>query len=1125
MSIKYYANRVQETSTSIGSGNLVLSGAPLGYRTFVAGIGANNTFNYYIYRQDTNFEWEIGVGYILSSGGINQLVRQRVISSSNGNNLVGFTSGTKYVETIISEDRTNTSFTNIEQKSSSFSPAYIPATYIIDASSSNVQITLPAVSAQSDPIVLGFMLNKTSGNIYEQINAIQLIPNGIETIGGTASADVSILNDYLQIVSVPSQSGWLLLDPIQDATNPYGSEGTVQFKSGSAFSGVNQFTWDSSNKLLIGNSGVGTADIILPSSSGQTTIFNQNLRDNDLRVAGSGNSHLLFVDGGLNRVGINTSSVPDTLSINASSGSGLTISRSGVGPRILLSNTSVSGVTSNNVLGSIVIVGLNTSGSIVEYGAIKSIIENNSDGSESASLVLEGPNNGAIEQIAVFSPSGVTLGYNSQNFDGIVLGSASSNEGNNVVAGYFNNVCGENCVVLGDNSVLSSGTFGGSIGSNHAVSGTNIWILGGSGVTASGDNRTILALDDKNYFEIQKSGNVKYVTLTDKDSTFSIDNISILTSGVDQNLAFTFLNSSGIQKTGLILTSSLDNVVNNNEISSFTIKILSSGSPSTVLALDNSNVVVGDNSVSGNNMVFGFDNLVSNPNNVVMGKDISVTGSNNVLVGNNIDLGASATGITIVGRDNQCLSSGNLGIVIVGNTNTANEDYSVAIGVSNVSSGLYTTSCGYLNGVHGDYSVGIGDSNLVVSNYSVAIGRNNNLTTTDLAGSVFAMGIGNVSSISNTGITVGYLNSIYGSGGTILGASSSASGSNNYLVGNSLSSTGLNNILVGSNSSLSGTNSLIVGRNSSLSGTNNAIFGNSSSISGTNNFVLGNNNFLIGSGNTIIGNNRSVNGTGIIDIFASPTNGISCTPTGIYIYTDTGWTFDTDITVTGNGTFVSGIICSGTGYFGSNVTVLGNLNSSGISILTSGVSTLGDVIASGTGVFNSGVSTLRNVIASGTGVFNSGISTLGNISCSGTGVFNNSTINTLTLPSLATPTGQPFVSSLVLQSNQVFSITMAVSGVPASPVQLTASSADYQFLYPTGTTDLYLPNGTGLYLGKQFLIANMSTSPAINVYRSGSTSLITTIYAGYNSHFLHAGDNNWVRINNPAGYSYGLSQN
>lgn len=869
MSIKSYANRVRETSTTVGSGNLVLAGAPLGYRSFVSSIGADNKLTYYIYRSDTNFEWEIGVGYILSTGGVDQLVRERIVTSSNGGLAVGFTTGTKLIETIISEDRVNTSFINVEEKSSNFTPPYIPATYIIDASVTGVQVSLPAVAAEDDAIVLGFVLNKTIGSVDEQSNAIQLVASGTETIAGTGSIDVSILNDYLQIISVPSQSGWLLLDPIQDATNPYGNNGTVQFKYDNAFSGVNAFTWDSSNKLLIGNSGVASADIVLPASSSQTTIFNQNLYDNDLRIAGSGISHLVFVDGGLGRVGINTSSVTDTLSVNGSTGSGLTVSRSGVGPALTLNNTSVSGVTSNNIVGSVRFNGLSNTNSSVIYGSILSNIESNINNAEYSNVSIETLNNGAIEEIAVFSPSGVTLGSNSQNIDGVVIGAGSTNEGNNIVGGYFNNVCGENCVVLGDNVTLSSGTFGGAIGSNHAVSGTNLWILGGSGVTASGNNKTLVALDDDNYLEIQQSGNIKYSTLSDQDVSFVIENTSILLSGVNQDVTFTFNNSSGIMKTGLLIRSEINDIVSGTEDSSYVVKILASGNQSTILDLHTDSLVVGTNSTSGNNIVFGTNNLIGSGTNIVYGSDIVATGTNNILVGKYINLSSSSSNSTIVGQNNDCSSSGNLGIVMLGNGNEASEDYGILMGIDNATSGLYSVACGYLNGAHGDYSVSIGESNLINSNYSVAVGRNNNLDNTNLSASLFAVGVGNTANISNTGVLVGYLNEIYGSGGCVVGSNINASGLDNVALGNNIAVTGLDNIIIGNDVSFSG-NSTTLLQNTSIK------------ISGVTD-ITGN------ASNSLRVSTTGISVSGVTDIIANTNNSIRISTTGTYVKGNTGF--------------------------------------------------------------------------------------------------------------------------------------------------------------------------------------------------------------------------------------------
>lgn len=86
------ADRVKDTSTTTGTGSLTLSGsAPTGYVTFNAGIGQGPRFCYTIQIADES-EWEVGVGYLSAA---TTLVRERVMKSTNSNNAVNFSAGTK----------------------------------------------------------------------------------------------------------------------------------------------------------------------------------------------------------------------------------------------------------------------------------------------------------------------------------------------------------------------------------------------------------------------------------------------------------------------------------------------------------------------------------------------------------------------------------------------------------------------------------------------------------------------------------------------------------------------------------------------------------------------------------------------------------------------------------------------------------------------------------------------------------------------------------------------------------------------------------------------------------------------------------------------------------------------
>jgi hypothetical protein len=92
------ADRVQESSTSTGTGNMTLEGVyQTSYRTFASQMTTGDTCQYLIINTDADDEWEIGEGSYLLTGSSSYLVRTAIISSSNANATVTFTSGTKRV--------------------------------------------------------------------------------------------------------------------------------------------------------------------------------------------------------------------------------------------------------------------------------------------------------------------------------------------------------------------------------------------------------------------------------------------------------------------------------------------------------------------------------------------------------------------------------------------------------------------------------------------------------------------------------------------------------------------------------------------------------------------------------------------------------------------------------------------------------------------------------------------------------------------------------------------------------------------------------------------------------------------------------------------------------------------
>jgi len=89
-------DRVKQTSTSTGTGTINLSAsAETGFETFVAGIGDTNS-TFYCISHDGTSEFEVGIGTVTDAG-TDTLSRTTIISSSNSDNLVNFTAGTKTV--------------------------------------------------------------------------------------------------------------------------------------------------------------------------------------------------------------------------------------------------------------------------------------------------------------------------------------------------------------------------------------------------------------------------------------------------------------------------------------------------------------------------------------------------------------------------------------------------------------------------------------------------------------------------------------------------------------------------------------------------------------------------------------------------------------------------------------------------------------------------------------------------------------------------------------------------------------------------------------------------------------------------------------------------------------------
>jgi cytoskeletal protein CcmA (bactofilin family) len=85
-------DRVKETTTTTGTGTYTLAGAVTGFETFTANLDNSDT-TYYACTDNTDFE--VGLGTFTSSG--TTLARTTILASSNSNNAVNWSSGTRTI--------------------------------------------------------------------------------------------------------------------------------------------------------------------------------------------------------------------------------------------------------------------------------------------------------------------------------------------------------------------------------------------------------------------------------------------------------------------------------------------------------------------------------------------------------------------------------------------------------------------------------------------------------------------------------------------------------------------------------------------------------------------------------------------------------------------------------------------------------------------------------------------------------------------------------------------------------------------------------------------------------------------------------------------------------------------
>ena len=674
MTVIYNQLPLGNTTSSTGL-NDCLIGSVLNYHNSFS-THLNKLIPYYIEHTTLN-EWEYGLGIIIQNtpseivlvrGDSTIYPETTIYFSSNNNQKVSFSAGTKQIKSVIPSEQINKGGINFSYKDESFTADTVYTVYGVLADSEDIDIILPSGSGNPN-LVLGFRnLNSSSYNL-------NIIPSGSDTIDGANSTTITPTERYASFIS--HSSGWYELTPqidVSAAGTPGGSVGAIQYKEDSLnFGAEDALFWnEQDNILLIGNSGLLTANIILPGNLGQSVVINNNQHNNDFLVYGTGS--LLYYDASSGKLGVNTSSddpawrpetvlhlvgrcANDTMRLESS-----TTCPTGVA--LSLVHNPADGLSAGDRPATINLKGRDSNGELVNFGQITTKVISAEHNYTSGELIFNVNYNGIDTNVFSVHPKKLLLGLGSESLqqdNSIVIGNMSKDSGTyNFIVGNDATIIGttsDNNMIFG-NDAYTRGSDNLIIGNNITVSGNAIYNVGLRNYV-SGESNFVLGSGNQCVSEYSYIfGNNNSST---KDKNNFIIGDSIISSNISGYIVGFVNNISGTYNT-----------INGNNI-------YATGSLNTVLGRYNS--VLGDN-----NDTLGDNNNIIGDNNVVFGDQLDLQGSGCVIIGRNAF--AYGNNMVVISNDDTNISIANNNFVYNSGTNDGSTFYVYG---NDLASGLFAS--------------------------------------------------------------------------------------------------------------------------------------------------------------------------------------------------------------------------------------------------------------------------------------------------------------------------------------------------------------------------------------------------------------------------------------------------
>jgi len=425
------------------NGTIVPNGSTPGYNP-INNSHINNRISYLARNIFNNgeLEFESGIGTVISSGIGLAIQRQSIVSSSNSNNTVSFsTAGSKAVYIVPNEVNSRNGFNNFVSITGNFDIESYRATYVVDLSTISSSGLLPPSTINNAGLIIDFKTINTDNH------TLYIKPFGVQTIDEVNSYEIKV-DDHTQFIS--TGSGWLSLEQniIVQSGSPHGLTNSLQVNDGNGgFGGSNLYT-NSNHDLLIGDR--SEYSTILRASGNNE--FNVNNNSYNFIVNGKPGKNLFFDSDG--KLGLNmppnyVPQVPLHIFQNACSESIRVENRHSSNPSVLTLYHRPTTVPSSGDFPAIInLAGKNETANQVNYVSLKSKILDSSTATSRGSLVVDVIHNNSSENIADLGIDHIKLGYgNSISGDHVVVGK------NNIISGSNNTVFGNSLICSGSNSV------------------------------------------------------------------------------------------------------------------------------------------------------------------------------------------------------------------------------------------------------------------------------------------------------------------------------------------------------------------------------------------------------------------------------------------------------------------------------------------------------------------------------------------------------------------------------------------------------------------------------------------------------------------------------------------------